>query len=415
MRAAGQSLDRTTDRPRLARWLSVAVWTAWIASLALALLGLVEALPSGLANAGFSAVALLLILSTVTVGAVLVTRVPRNIVGWLLLAGGLSAAVFTGAAAVADYGLNLHPGSVPGAVWFAVFSVATRFWFIGPLAGLVPLYFPTGRLLSRRWRTVIGVVLVAVVGSTLGPALSPFLPGTYPMGLVNPLATGGTGVQLGAILTGTATIVGIPALLLVTASLVVRYRRARDIERQQLKWFALVGLVFLPTVIVAFFTTGFTSGPLADISNAVWAMAILGLALMPVAIGLAVLRYRLYEIDRIISRTIGYGVLTLILAGLFVAVILLAQDLLAPFTGSNELAVAGSTLVVYALFQPLRRRVQRLVDQRFNRTRYDAERTVADFTGRLRDQVDLETLRAEIVATVVQAVEPTSVSLWLRE
>ena len=415
MRAAGQSLDRATERPLLARWLSVAVWTAWIASLALALLGLVEALPSGLANAELVAVSVALVVSTVTVGAVLATRVPHNIVGWLLLAGGLSLAVFTGSAAVADYGLNLHPGSVPGAVWFAVLSVATRLWFIGPLAGLLPLYFPTGRLLSRRWRAVIGVVLVAVMGGTLGPALSPFLPGTYPMGLVNPLATGGTSVQLGAILIGTSTIVGIPALLLVTASIVVRYRRARDIERQQLKWFALVGLVVVPTFVVAVFTTGFTSGPLADISNAVWAMVIVGLALMPVAIGLAVLRYRLFEIDQLISRTIGYGVLTLILAGLFVTVILLAQDLLAPFTGSNELAVAGSTLVVYALFQPLRRRVQRLVDRRFNRTRYDAERTVADFTGRLRDQVDLEALRAGIVATVAQVVEPTGVSLWLRE
>jgi hypothetical protein len=136
---------------------------------------------------------------------------------------------------------------------------------------------------------------------------------------------------------------------------------------------------------------------------------------MPVAIGLAVLCYRLYEIDRVISRTISWASVTLILGSLFVAVILVAQALLAPVTQSNELAVAGSTLLVFALFQPIRRRVQRLVDRRFNRSRYDAERTVAEFAARLRDEVDLEHLRTEILATVAATVEPSSVSLWLRE
>jgi hypothetical protein len=136
---------------------------------------------------------------------------------------------------------------------------------------------------------------------------------------------------------------------------------------------------------------------------------------MPVAIGLAVLCYRLYEIDRVISRTISWASVTLILGSLFVAVILVAQALLAPVTQSNELAVAGSTLLVFALFQPIRRRVQRLVDRRFNRARYDSERTVAEFAARLRDEVDLEQLRTEILATVSATVEPSSVSLWLRE
>src|SRR5450631_716908 len=136
---------------------------------------------------------------------------------------------------------------------------------------------------------------------------------------------------------------------------------------------------------------------------------------MPVAIGLAVLCYRLYEIDRVISRTISWATVTVILGSLFVAVILVAQALLAPVTGSNELAVAGSTLLVFALFAPLRRRVQRLVDRRFNRSRYDAERTVAAFAARLADEVDLDQLRAEILATVAATVEPSSVSLWLRE
>jgi hypothetical protein len=138
-------------------------------------------------------------------------------------------------------------------------------------------------------------------------------------------------------------------------------------------------------------------------------------AFLPVAIGIAILRYRLYEIDRLISRTISYGVLTAIVGGLFVGFILVFQAVLAPVTGSNELAVAGSTLLAAALFQPIRRRVQRLVDRRFNRSRYDAERTVAAFAARLADEVDLEQLRAEILATVIATVEPSSVSLWLRD
>jgi hypothetical protein len=137
--------------------------------------------------------------------------------------------------------------------------------------------------------------------------------------------------------------------------------------------------------------------------------------LLPIAIGIAVLRYHLYEIDRIVSRTIAYGVVTAILGFLFVAVVLAAQAVLGPVTGSNELAIAGSTLLVFALFQPIRRRVQRFVDRRFNRARYDAERTISAFAGRLRAEVDLEQLRAEILATVAQTVEPSSVSLWLRE
>jgi hypothetical protein len=146
-----------------------------------------------------------------------------------------------------------------------------------------------------------------------------------------------------------------------------------------------------------------------------WTIAASSFALIPLAIGVAVMRYRLYEIDRVISRTISWAILTVLVAGLFVAFVLALQALLAPVTQSNELAVAGSTLLVASLFQPFRRRVQRLVDGRFNRSRYDAERTVAAFAARLRDEVDLESLRAEILATVSATVEPSSVKLWLRE
>ena len=172
---------------------------------------------------------------------------------------------------------------------------------------------------------------------------------------------------------------------------------------------------------MAFIVVGFVIGLVGDaalpngLGGAVWLPAILAFCLPPVAIGIAVLRYRLYEIDRIISRTISWAAITVILGASFVAAIAVAQALIAPIAGSNALVVAGSTLLVAALFQPIRGRVQRLVDRRFNRTRYDAERTVAAFAGRLRDEVDLDALRVEILATVSAAVEPATVSLWLRD
>ena len=205
------------------------------------------------------------------------------------------------------------------------------------------------------------------------------------------------------------------ALVGAIASLVGRYRRAHGVERAQLKWFAYVGLIVVPALLVAILGTSLPPGPFATIAELAWVIAVGALALLPVTIGIAVLRYRLYDIDRLVSRTISWAVVTVILGACFVAIILVSQALLAPVTGSNVLAVAGSTLVVAALFQPIRRLVQRLVDRRFNRARYDADRTISLFAGRLRDEVDLEQLRTEILATVVRTVEPSSVSLWLRE
>jgi hypothetical protein len=206
---------------------------------------------------------------------------------------------------------------------------------------------------------------------------------------------------------------------LAIASLIVRYRRAAPIERQQLKWFAAVaiitGLGGAANIVTSSPLSTAPTGTLGTVNAVSGFMIYVGLGLLPVAIAIAVLRYRLYEIDRLISRTISWVILTVLVAGLFVAFVLVFQAIVAPLTGSNEIAVAGSTLLVFGLFAPIRRRVQRLVDRRFNRTRYDAERTVAAFAGRLRDQVDLEQLRAEILATVSAAVEPSSVSLWLRE
>jgi hypothetical protein len=372
--------------------------------------------PIDVGSAIVTAVVLLMAtLPAVTAGTILVTRLPSNLVGWLLLIAGLAIAVTTAVSNLAGYGLNVHPGSVPGAVWFAIISDFSWLPVIACALVYLPLLYPTGRLLSPRWRIVTVAATGGFLVATIESAVAPFTPGTYPPDVRNPLLLSGPLGDLLAGLGNASHVVVIATVFLALASLVVRYRRAAGVERQQLKWFAVVIAIGGPATVIALLTSNITTGIGADISSLSFITAVIGLALLPVAVGIAVLRYRLYEIDRLISRTISYGVLTAIVGGLFVGFILVFQAVLAPVTGSNELAVAGSTLLAAALFQPIRRRVQRIVDRRFNRSRYDAERTVAAFAERLRDEVDLEQLRAEILATVSAAVEPSSASLWLRE
>jgi hypothetical protein len=186
-----------------------------------------------------------------------------------------------------------------------------------------------------------------------------------------------------------------------------RYRHGASIERQQTRWFASSALLTLVTVGIGF--SGI--GPLADGG---WLLVLVGLALMPIAIGVAILRYRLYDLDRLVSRTISYGLLTGTLLAAYAGLILVLQDPLGAVTGGNTVAVALSTLVVAALFQPIRLRLQRIVDRRFDRARYDAERTTAEFAKRLREEVDLAALSDELDSTVDKAVAPSHVGLWLR-
>src|ERR1035437_6912025 len=347
------------------------------------------------------------------VGGVLAIRRPRSSIGWLLLLGAWSFAVssLTAPASVAQL--------TSGAVSSLVMAITVvQAWSGSPLIVVlfvITLTFPAGRLPIGRWgrlaRFAVGLVVLLAVLSAFAPTISVSIPSSSSgVTVTNPLAVfpgwpGWIVLSAGPPITLVFTAAGV-------ASMFVRLRRAGSVERAQLRW-----LVWS----MAFIVVGFIVGLVGDsvfvngLGGAVWLPAIVAFSLPPVAIGIAILRYRLYEIDRIISRTISYGVVTLVLASVFVVVVLAARAVLGPLTGSSTIAVAGSTLLVAALFQPIRRRVQRLVDRRFNRTRYDAERTVAAFADRLRDEVDLEQLRAEILATVSATVEPTSVSLWLRE
>jgi hypothetical protein len=344
--------------------------------------------------------------SFVTVGGFLVARLSGHLVGWLLWTSGTFVALSIGTGYLASVGLTNAPGSIPDAIWFAWLSN----WTGGPglllAVGILPLFFPTGRSLTPRWRAVAIVGLAAIGINLVSSVFGPFKPGAYPLGIESPLAIGGPMAMVLANLKSVGQLVfALVVFPLAVASLAVRYERSSHIERRQLKAFGILAGVVVGALIFALILN----------SELAWLVAVGGLALLPVTIAIAVLRYQLYNIDRLISRTIAYGVVTAIVAGLFIGFTFAFQAVLAPITRSNELAVAGSTLLVASLFQPIRRRVQQLIDRRFNRTHYDAEMIVARFAERLRNEVDLDPLQSEILATASSAVEPSSVSLWLRE
>jgi hypothetical protein len=340
----------------------------------------------------------------VVVGALIVAHRPGNAVGWIFAAIGLLAILGALAEEYALYGIVTEPRSLPGPVLAGWFSSWAWYPTIALALLFIPLLFPDGRLPSPRWRPVawLGGVTTAAL-SVLG-ALTPTLEigdGTF---VDNPIGVAGVdGPERGP---AGLVVVNLLSVLILAAvvSLVVRFRRSRGEERLQLKWFtyaaALLPLVFLDNLV-----------PDA-VANLLFAAVV---ACLPVAAGIAILRYRLYEIDRLINRTLVYGLLTALLAGIYAGLVLGLGQLsgrLGARTPSWVVAVA--TLAVATLFQPARRRIQQAVDRRFNRRRYDAARTVEAFSVRLRDQVDLDTLSAELLAVVDQTVQPTRAALWLR-
>jgi hypothetical protein len=403
---AHQSLNRGRS--------ALAVWSICLVALAVVGVGVVTARTGGPNDLPQALLQGLGTLSTVAVGAVVATRLPRNPIGWLFCLAGLAGAVSLGATDLADYGLVAHPGSIPGAIWLAWLSNWIWAPYIVTLGWFVPLLFPTGTLPSPRWRIVAAAGIASVVAISISAALGPISGGQFPSWVESPLVAGGTWADVLGGLTLAATVAGILTLPLVAWSVVRRYRRGTTIERQQLKWFLATVAFIAPGLLVALALSSADTGFLAGVVNAAWVVVIVGLEILPLAIGVAVMRYRLYEIDRLVSRTVAYAIVTVVLAAVFAAAVLVLQAVLAPFTQSNELAVAGSTLLTAVLFQGLRGRVNRLVDRRFNRAHYDAERAVAAFTARLRDQVDPDRVRTEIAQVAATALEPTSVSVWLR-
>jgi len=396
------------------------VWAVWVVSVALVVAGATTGLLSGSVGTALSSGSVDLYsiitglmgsvaaVTLATVGAVLASRLPRNPIGWLLL---VSGAVLGFSFVATTPGVT----GLPGGIWLLWLGNLTWYPAVVFVGVLLPLLYPTGHLPSPRWRAVVVVAIVTMTLALINTAFSPFSPGSAPPGVSNPLAVSGSLASVLSLMSSAATLAAVVCFPLAAASLVVRYRRAAGVERAQLRWFAAVAALIGLSFAVALMTNSATSGLLAVVSNAAWLLLFVGLALLPVAIGIAILRYRLYEIDRLISRSIGWGVLTVILGAVCVGLVLGLQTLLAPFTGSNELAVAGSTLLVFSLFQPVRRRVQGIVDRRFNRARYDAQAAVDAFTVRLRDEVDLEILQGSLLRLVEATLEPTTSGIWLRE
>jgi hypothetical protein len=342
-------------------------------------------------------------LSASTVGAVLVSRRPRHPVGWLLLILGLSVTVDGVASGYAGYGALARPGALPATREVAVYASTGTLVARGCI-GFVLLLTPTGSLPSPRWRwwarlaAVVPVLFLASRAMLPRPLSPPFqsVPSPFAVpALAGPLLTirAVTGILLGL------------TVVVAAASLVVRFRRARGTERLQLRWVVVAAALSATVAVVLLIAS-----VLENAVVLVW-MGGVYVAALPLAIGAAVLRYRLYDLDRIIRRTLGYGLLTVLLGGGYAGVVLGLGQLVGQ---NSSLLVAGATLTVAALFQPARRRVQDLVDRRFNRRRYDAALTIQAFSARLRQQVDLDTLTAELLNMVDQTMQPTQVSLWLR-
>jgi hypothetical protein len=335
-------------------------------------------------------------------GALICARRPGNRIGWLLLVAGLSSTWFFFAAGYVAYGQE-HGGLLPASPLIAWIAIWIWVLALTALTFLLLLY-PTGRLVSRRWRPVAwaagGWGVLGVAAMALSPELGP-LPGYD-----NPIGLPGAAGQFLTSATESGLAAGSLLVLLVAslALLVVRFRRARGVERQQLKWLVYAaGLAAATTFVLPVYWL--TWGILSWLS--VWAI--------PVAIGVAILRYRLYDIDRLINRTLVYGLLTVTLGLGYAGMVLILGQLFGGLGAEPpSWAIAGATLAVAAVIQPARRRIQQAVDRRFNRRHFDAAKTIEAFSARLRDQVDLETLATELLAVVGQTMEPTAVSLWLR-
>jgi hypothetical protein len=395
------------DRPVSSRTAALVAWGAGVLCLAGTAAGLVL---TGLNGAfdrqfigPFASVAGALI-AFPAVGALVAARQPRNPVGWQLLAVGALLTLGLPSDAYARYTLVTAPGSLPAGLPVALvggLAFAPTSWI---LLVLLPLYFPTGRLLSPRWRLVAWSGAAFMVLAIIGNGLLPDTLEVSGIGVVrSPIAVPSATGVLDVLIT-----LALPFLVLgiggAVAAVIVRFRRAGAVERTQLKWFVFaVALTPLPFI-------AHDAAP--RIANALFAVI---LPLVPVSIGVAILRYRLYDIDRIINRTLVYGLLTALLGGVYAAVVLVLGQL---FGGVEKnppsLAVAGATLAVAAAFQPARRRIQQAVDRRFNRHKYNAAKTIEVFSARLREHIDLDALSTELLAVVDQTMEPTHVSLWFR-
>ncbi len=351
-------------------------------------------------------------LSFPIVGLLIVSRQPRNAIGWIMVGLGVCLVTTELLRAYVHFALTVEPGSLPGAGLALALGQNTWIAAVGLPGTFLILLFPDGRLPSSRWRPWAYFCALALVLSYVALTTLPgsFSESGYP-DVRNPLGIDALEPVIGAIVPIVALI---PiAMVGCAVALVRRFRRSSGLARVQLKWLAgagaMVAATYLALMVVSFLFGDPDPRWLTVAAN----IAILGFTLIPAAIGVAILRHRLYDIDVIINRTLVYSTLTVTLTGAYLLLVTILQEVFRPIAGESDLAVAGSTLVVAAIFKPVRGRIQTLVDRRFYRSKFDAQATLDKFSARLREEVDLAALTADLLTVVDQTMKPATSSLWL--
>ena len=398
--------------PRISARLAWSVWALSVAFILLSVPLYWSTSPSVVLLGVPQIVAVLalgaLVLAFSTVGALIVAHRPGNRIGWVLCAAGLSIGGTTLASGYAVLSLE-GPSTLPGtelAAWLA-------YWIwvpgVGPAMTFGLLLFPDGHLPSPRWRVVSWLTVVALATLAFGLAFTPGPLIDYPE-ITNPVGLApleGTILEDG----GVGWVLLAASVVISAISIAVRYRRAAGEERQQIKWLALAS-VLLAVGWLAQDGTSSSGGPEVMVF---WLLGITSLLSIPAAVGIAILRHHLYDIDVIINRTLVYGALTAMLVSVYFVGVVLLQGAFRTLTGhESQLAVVVSTLAIAALFNPLRRRTQAFIDRRFYRRKYDARRTLETFSATLRDETDLDALNEDLVGVVRETMQPTHLSLWLR-
>jgi hypothetical protein len=384
-------------KDRIRTWLAYGVWAMGTLFLVAALV--LMRLGSNRTDTAYQVV-LVLIYLALSLGAWVAVRRPANPTGWLLCGPPFGILGSQAITLYVDAALPPEPVALPVVRWAAWVGN----WIFVPIVATGPwllLLFPNGQLPSRRWRPYAGFLLVLSGLLLVTAALQPGPTGMADA-IINPL-----GIALVGDLSDGLSAIMLATLPVSAIALLMRFRHSQGEERQQIKIVVYAGSVLAVVAVVGqvVFWYWLHQG---DTGATLFAFG------MPPAIAAAILRYRLYDIDRLINRTLVYGLLTVLLGAIYAGGVFSLGRLLNPFTGESSLAVAAATLAVAALFQPARRRIQAVVDRRFNRRRYDAAKTIEAFTGRLREQVELDTLSSELLAVVDQTLEPTRASLWLR-